>query len=272
MSSANNTFQKSENDIRILVVEDNLLNQKLVGFILTDWGYKYDISIHGKSAIENLRLNTYDLILMDIQMPEMNGHEITEYIRKKLKLEMPIIAMSAHAMPGEKEKCLKVGMTDYIAKPLNETELLNLITRYLFSTISKNRINMSPIKNDIKNVINLDYLIELSKGNMIFIKEMTDTFLVENPKEIHSLEKAIRNRNFGHIKQSAHFLQSSIPFVGLDKIIENEVYEIERIAADRVTLHKNESADSSLSDIQQIEKLFSKIKETCEKACLELQA
>lgn len=129
--------QEIKDKIKILVVEDNLLNQKLAGFMLRDWGLKYDICANGKSALEKLKANTYDLILMDIQMPELNGHETTEHIRKKLKLGLPIIAMTAHAMPGEKEKCLSVGMTDYISKPLNEVELFNLITNYLFSSVVK---------------------------------------------------------------------------------------------------------------------------------------
>ena len=129
--------QKLKDKIKILVVEDNLLNQKLAGFMLKDWGFKYTICSNGKNALDNLKSNTYDLILMDIQMPELNGHETAEHIRRKLKLELPIIAMTAHAMPGEKEKCLRVGMTDYISKPINEIELFNMITNYLFSSVVK---------------------------------------------------------------------------------------------------------------------------------------
>ncbi len=129
--------QSLKDKIKILVVEDNRLNQKLAGFMLKEWGFKYDISANGKKALEALKSNTYDLILMDIQMPEMNGTETAEYIRKKLKLGLPIIAMTAHAMPGEKEKCLEMGMTDFITKPINEIELYNLITNYLFSSVVK---------------------------------------------------------------------------------------------------------------------------------------
>src|ERR1035437_3144333 len=129
--------QKLKDKIKILVVEDNLLNQNLAGFMLKDWGFKYTICSNGKNALDNLKSNTYDLILMDIQMPELNGHETAEHIRRKLKLELPIIAMTAHAMPGEKEKCLRVGMTDYISKPINEIELFNMITNYLFSSVVK---------------------------------------------------------------------------------------------------------------------------------------
>lgn len=129
--------QELKDKIKILVVEDNLLNQKLAGFMLKDWGFNYSIVANGKLALEDLAINTYDLVLLDIQMPVMNGYETAEYIRKKLKLGLPIIAMTAHAMPGEKEKCLSMGMTDYILKPINEEELFNLITNYLFSSVVK---------------------------------------------------------------------------------------------------------------------------------------
>lgn len=124
--------------IRILVVEDNLLNQKLAGFMLRSWGFKYDICSNGKLAIEKLRLNTYDLILMDIQMPEMNGYEATVYIRNEMKLGMPIIATTSHSSAEERERCLTAGMTDYLTKPVKEVELYNLVTNYLFSTVVEN--------------------------------------------------------------------------------------------------------------------------------------
>lgn len=117
--------------IKILIVEDNLLNQKLAAFMLTDFGYAFDICGNGKLAVDKLEQDVYDLVLMDIQMPEMDGYEATGVIRKKLKLNIPIVAMTAHAMPGEKDKCLGFGMTDYISKPIKETDLHNLIIKYI---------------------------------------------------------------------------------------------------------------------------------------------
>lgn len=117
--------------IKILIVEDNLLNQKLAAFMITDFGYAFDICGNGKLAVDKLEKNVYDLVLMDIQMPEMGGYEATGVIRKKLMLNIPIIAMTAHAMPGEKDKCLGFGMTDYISKPIKETDLHNLIIKYI---------------------------------------------------------------------------------------------------------------------------------------------
>src|SRR5688500_13649824 len=89
--------------IRILVVEDNLLNQKLAGFMLKSWDFLYDVCANGREAVETLKTKQYDLVLMDIQMPEMNGYEATVYIRSQLKLGMPIIATTSHSSPDERE-------------------------------------------------------------------------------------------------------------------------------------------------------------------------
>jgi CheY-like chemotaxis protein len=121
--------------INILVVEDNLLGRKLSSFLLEKWGFHYDTCSNGKQALENLKIKKYDLILMDIQMPEMDGHETTKYIRQKLKLGLPIIAMTSHATEEERKKCLSSGMNDYLAKPIVEEELYNLTVNYLFSTV-----------------------------------------------------------------------------------------------------------------------------------------
>lgn len=120
-----------KNKIKILIVEDNILNQKLAGFMLSDLGFEFDICANGKLAVEKLKENVYNLILMDIQMPEMNGYEATTFIREKLMLDITIIAMTAHALPGERNKCLSYGMTDYISKPIREIDLHDLITKYI---------------------------------------------------------------------------------------------------------------------------------------------
>jgi CheY-like chemotaxis protein len=124
--------------IRIMVVEDNLLNQKLASFMLKAWGFSHDIFGNGKLAVEALKQQHYDLIILDIQMPEMNGYETSVYIRNELKRGMPIIATTSHCSPEERERCLSCGMTDYLSKPIKEEELYNLVTNYLFTTVVEN--------------------------------------------------------------------------------------------------------------------------------------
>jgi two-component system CheB/CheR fusion protein len=117
--------------IKVLVVEDMALNQLLMKTILDDFGFERDIADNGKIAIEMLQTETYDIILMDLQMPVMNGFEATEYIRKTMNLEIPIIALTADVTTMDLKKCKSVGMNDYIAKPIDERLLYSKIVGLL---------------------------------------------------------------------------------------------------------------------------------------------
>jgi len=121
--------------IKVLVVEDILLNQLLVKTLLIDYGFECGTAVNGKIAIEKLETESYDIFLMDLQMPEMNGIEATEYIRKKLNSKIPIIALTADVTTIDLEKCQAMGMNDYLAKPIDEELLYKKIVG-LFKPIS----------------------------------------------------------------------------------------------------------------------------------------
>ncbi|NDP20614.1 MAG: response regulator [Paludibacter sp.] len=118
-------------NIKILVVEDMALNQLLMKTLLDDFGFGYDIASNGKIAIEKLKTESYDIILMDLQMPEMNGFEATEHIRKKMNSKIPIIALTADVTTVDLAKCNDLGMNDYISKPINEKLLYKKIVDLL---------------------------------------------------------------------------------------------------------------------------------------------
>lgn len=126
-----NPVQPKYQATRILVVEDNPMNQRLAALLLSDWGYEYEIVEDGKEALDILQRIDFQLILMDIQLPIMDGYEATTAIRNDLKSAIPIIATTAHAFAGEREKCLAVGMNDYIPKPLQEDIVLTIIQKYI---------------------------------------------------------------------------------------------------------------------------------------------
>ena len=114
-----------------MLVEDVKLNQLLMKLILDDFNFKYDIADNGKIAIDKLQTETYNIILMDLQMPEMNGFEATEHIRNKMNLQIPIIALTADVTTVDLEKCKAVGMNDYISKPVDERLLYSKIIELL---------------------------------------------------------------------------------------------------------------------------------------------
>ena len=122
-----NEFDKDIKNLKILVVEDVALNQLLMKIILDDFGFECDIADNGKIAIEKLQSKSFDLVLMDLQMPEMNGYEAAEIIREKLNSNTPIIALTADVNETDLAKCKAVGMNDHIAKPIDEKMLYNKI-------------------------------------------------------------------------------------------------------------------------------------------------
>ncbi len=137
------TIQKSDEEIeilkpdseivtlRVLVAEDVALNQLLIKSILSDFGFSYEIVGNGRIAIESLQTNTYDIILMDLQMPVMNGFEAADYIRKTMKSEIPIIALTADVSAAGVQKCKEFGIDDYIPKPIDETMLYRKIVELI---------------------------------------------------------------------------------------------------------------------------------------------
>ncbi len=159
IETGNNTGQKVTHDsmsedhrrnVSVLLVEDKIVNQKIALYIIEKkLGYNTDIANNGKEAIESLEKLNYDLVLMDCQMPEMDGYEATRLIRDEKSSvrdhKIPIIAMTANAMKGDREKCLEAGMDDYISKPINMQEFVNVIKRYLH-----NREEQQPSPSEIK--------------------------------------------------------------------------------------------------------------------------
>jgi CheY-like chemotaxis protein len=117
--------------LKILIAEDMPLNQLLIKLIMSEFGFEADIADNGKIAIEMLPKKPYDILLMDLQMPEMNGFEATTYIRKQMKLTIPIIALTADVTTVDLEKCKAIGMDDYISKPIDEKLLLGKIMKCL---------------------------------------------------------------------------------------------------------------------------------------------
>ncbi|HMG68775.1 MAG TPA: ATP-binding protein [Chitinophagaceae bacterium] len=195
--------------IKILVVEDNEMNQKLIKYLLQQWEIDFDLEPNGAEAVEALAKNPggYDMILMDIQMPEMDGYTATEKIRNDLHLGIPIIAMTAHALAGEKEKCLGAGMDDYISKPIHEDQLYKLINKYAQIAFASRA-----------SVINLEYLQTVSKGDSIFEKNMIRSFSAQVPQELRDLKTAIEQVDYTRIASVAHNMKSTFSFMGMQHL------------------------------------------------------
>ena len=131
--TAHTIEEQMRNGVRILLAEDNLINQKVALKILQKRNYSVDVVNNGKEAVKAALRQHYDIILMDVQMPVMDGYEATQKLRAKLspKEHIPIIAMTAHAMKGDREKCLLAGMDDYISKPIKPDDLYAMLEKWI---------------------------------------------------------------------------------------------------------------------------------------------
>jgi signal transduction histidine kinase/DNA-binding NarL/FixJ family response regulator len=215
--------------IRVLVVEDNEMNQSLLRHLLTGWNLSFDTARNGMEALEKLRTGVFDLVLMDVQMPGMDGYTATREIRTKLKLDTPILAMTAHAFPGEREKCLSYGMNEYIAKPIRENELFGLIARLtgidgnldgsLDGNLDRGRSDLK--KGMVKEtpaayqLIDLQYMREISGGNKDYERSVTEQFMEVIPIDLNALESALGNMDLDTLRRTAHTMRTDVAIMGL---------------------------------------------------------
>jgi len=207
VETSNESF--SIDKIKVLIAEDHPMNQQLIGHLMKSWSIEHKIVPNGKEVLKEIKQNSYSLILMDIQMPEMDGYTATSILRNELNSDIPIIAMTAHAMSGEKEKCLQLGMNDYVSKPVKETILYNMIARHSQHVIPHE------LKESHHAGINLDYLHQLSGNDAEFEKQILQQFLVQTPVELAHLEEAIQENDYAAVKKIAHSLKSTVGYIGL---------------------------------------------------------
>jgi CheY-like chemotaxis protein len=205
---------------RVLIVEDNKLNQDLAKTILGNSNYICEVANNGKEALGMVSASPYDIILMDLQMPEMDGYSTSENIRKSIDKKIPIIAMTAHAMPGERDKCLAHGMNDYISKPFREEELISKLNFH----IEKTRNESAPDKMD------LHYLRSLPGSNKEFVNQILRTFMETVPSMLKILEEKISIMDYLGIKAAAHSISSNLISLGY-KTAGAELYSMEEAAS-----------------------------------------
>ena len=209
---------------RILVAEDNSMNQKLIGRILKDWGCHYDIAQDGLEALDLLEQNSYDLILMDLHMPRLDGCEATEQLRNKTgnpNQHKPIIALTAAALLDEKNRVLEAGMNEFVSKPFSPKMLREVMLKYLISpSVKEPKLSQAEgkqISSFNSDKLDLSYLKELSGGDGIFIREILETFIRETPTDLSRLEEASHKQDLEQLQKIAHRLRSSLQMLGLEQ-------------------------------------------------------
>jgi len=210
--------EQRKRSICILLAEDNPINQMVALHILKKFGFRADAVANGQEALKALEMVPYDLVLMDVQMPEMDGFSATGKIRQ-LDSEMrrvPIIAMTAHAMKGDRERCLEAGMDDYLAKPIEPQDLLKKINKWADiekrapSTKKEEGVSsVSARKSQGTVPIDLDKAVERAMGDRDFLETMLQAFLSQVPAQIEALSIALEQGEAASLERQAHSLKGA---------------------------------------------------------------
>jgi PAS domain S-box-containing protein len=218
----------------ILLVEDNEMNRMVATNVLSPYGFQIVEAENGAVALEILATQRFDLILMDLQMPIMGGLEATRVIRNTLRLDTPIIALTANAFKSEIDLCLQAGMNDYVVKPFEEKTLISALHKSLshlqLEYSDKTGANTADI--DASQLYDLSKLKEMSRGNAPFVVKMLQIFVTLTTKSIQDLQVAWEHKDIDKLRQIAHKIKPSIDDMGI-QILKNDIRAIEHFSADQ---------------------------------------
>lgn len=246
-------------NIKVLVAEDMALNQLLMKTLLDDFGFECDIVENGKLAIEKLTYKSYDIILMDLQMPEMNGFQATDYIRNTLHSAIPIIALTADVTTVDLAKCKEVGMNDYIAKPVDERVLYTKIVGLVKKPFLENKLALS--NNELIKKIkytDLDYLVQRTKNNAELITAMIMAYLEQTPPLINTMKQSLLNQDWKALQAAVHKMIPSFSIMGISTDFESMAKKVQEFAR----------TQQQTEDIQD---MVLQLENVCQEACHELE-
>ena len=248
-------------NINVLVVEDIVLNQLLMKTLLDDFGFELDIASNGKIAIEKLQAKSYDIILMDLQMPEMNGFEATEYIRNTMNSKIPIIALTADVTTVDLAKCKAVGMNDYIAKPVDErllySKIIGLVKKPALTKHNKEKGNENGQRERSK-CIDLAFLIRRTKSDPKLMMEMISLYLEQTPPLISMMKQSFLDEDWSSLYAAVHKMIPSFSIMGISTDFENMAKKVQEYASTR-------QQTDGMSD------LVLRLENVCGQACKELK-
>jgi signal transduction histidine kinase/HPt (histidine-containing phosphotransfer) domain-containing protein/AmiR/NasT family two-component response regulator len=216
--------------LRILLVDDNDINQKVAARILRQIGYQPDLAMDGRKALEALDQNNYDLVFMDVMMPEMGGIEATQTIRARQKnpgdypnysRRIIIVAMTAHAMQGDREKCLAAGMDDYLAKPVRPADIRGIIEKWA-TPAPPGKIELAPaaqIETDAAEPpVEMDRLNSVTDNNADSLRELVELYCRQTTQQFVQIEAAIAANQPAEVRRVAHSCVGSSATLGMMRL------------------------------------------------------
>ncbi len=254
----------------LLLADDHPINQLVTSELLKlTWPeMKIDIANHGKEVLEKLQTAQYDIILMDVQMPEMNGLDATRAIRKMTSpvANIPILAFTAYATTGEADKCIEAGMDDYVSKPVAPHILAKKIVELLKkSGYEFPASDAGGSQAQITPEINLDYLYTLTGSDEVLQAKIMQVMLTETPRDLEKLKTALAGSDWDGVRAAAHKLKSGLQYLGLNDIVAL-AKDIELSAKEKTQLHLLEGKINTVllsceSGLRQLQTAFEKIQQ-----------
>jgi CheY-like chemotaxis protein/HPt (histidine-containing phosphotransfer) domain-containing protein len=230
--------QRNLQNLNVLLVEDNDINRLYANSIMKSWECNIDMAENGYVAVEKVKDGVFDVVLMDIQMPVMDGFEATKAIRLSdgPSKDVPIIALTANATRKDIEKCLAAGMNDCISKPYTPEDLFRALAKHYPSSTTARKNYES---------VDLSYLQRVSGNNEQFMTEMVATFLDTMPKSIQEIRDSVKSKDWSELAKAVHKIKPSLSLMGLHQARESAM-KIEHDARERVEVDKLEKDSGTL--------------------------
>jgi two-component system, sensor histidine kinase and response regulator len=209
----------------ILLAEDSLINQKLAIGLLEKWGHRVTVADDGLQAVKLSSQQNFDVILMDVQMPEMDGLDATRTIRHREQstgIHLPIIAMTAHAMKGDRERCLEAGMDDYLMKPIRAEQLFHALERIGVGTAvgsaSERASVVAPTEEDR---VNWDLAHQAVNQDTELLRHVAEAFLEECPQLLDTMRESIESAEWKRFQRAAHTMKSGLRMFGISTLADD---------------------------------------------------
>jgi signal transduction histidine kinase/HPt (histidine-containing phosphotransfer) domain-containing protein len=253
--------------LRILLCDDNAINQKVATRLLEQIGYQADVAVNGREALEALDRKPYDMIFMDVMMPEMDGLEATRVIREWQKRglhpnyqsRIVIIAMTAQAMQGDREKCLAAGMDDYLAKPIRLADVRGVIERWASQT-SPAKPKSAPAKNEPHSAaaevppVDMDRLNDMTDGDAENFRELVELYFKQTAQQLDQIAAAVRANDADKVRHLAHSCAGASATLGMVRIVPL-LRELERQGVEGALTNAPQVCENAAREFGQI-KIF----------------
>jgi CheY-like chemotaxis protein len=234
-------------ELKILLAEDNIVNQKLAIGILEKLGHQVTVANNGAEALKQLEQRSFDLVLMDVQMPEMDGMAATRELRRReTKNHIPVVAMTAHAMKGDRERCLESGMDDYLCKPIRLRDVSDKLNELFTGEESTTRENEPPSQDAASpDVIVWSEALANVAGDHNLLSELVQVFLDDTPNLMMQAVEAARQDDAEALRAAVHKVKGSMLFLNPRDAIER-AQEVEQLA----TNGNVEASRQAMHDLQ----------------------